>query len=380
MTRRAHQRLSWRLERALLALLICAPLPFAYAQQTGEAVRIQGTISEDVYAAGATVDVHARVHGDVIVAGGRVTVSDHVTGDVMAAGGAVAVRGDVDDDVRLAGGDVSVEGAVGGDAIAAGGNVTLGSGASVKGRAWLAGARVEVAGTVGKELRATGERIIVSGRVNGDVSLSAGTVQILDGAVIAGHLHYRSPRQAAIASGVQILGGVDYVPVKHPAGTVLAWALGAGVIAVIGLLLTGGALYLLFPEFTYTTIATIRAEPWKCLGLGLAVFAATPVLAGALSFTLVAWLPALVLGALYLLLLLTGFLTGVFYVGDLVAARGGGASKARRLWWYALALVVVVLLGLLPIAGPLLVFVLMLLGIGALDLGVYRAYSKHRNA
>ena len=61
-------------------------------------------------------------------------------------------------------------------------------------------------------------------------------------------------------------------------------------------------------------VATIRSEPFKTLGLGLAVFAATPVVIGLLFMTMIGWLPAVVIGALYLIILLAGFLTGAFYI------------------------------------------------------------------
>ena len=50
-------------------------------------MRIQGVITEDVYAVRGTVDVLATIEGDVVVAGGRVTVGERTGGDAMAAGG-----------------------------------------------------------------------------------------------------------------------------------------------------------------------------------------------------------------------------------------------------------------------------------------------------
>jgi hypothetical protein len=87
-------------------------------------------------------------------------------------------------------------------------------------------------------------------------------------------------------------------------------------------------------------------------------------------------MPAIVIGALYLILLLAGFLTGVFWVGDLGwRLRGRGEiSKPGRLWSFVVALILIALLGLVPLLGALLLFALMLLGVGALKLGLYRVY------
>jgi hypothetical protein len=360
----------------LLFVLLCAAPPSPFAQEVGEAVRIQDPVAEDIYAAGGTVDVLARVDGDVVVAGGRVVVGESVTGDVMAAGGSVSVLADIGDDARLAGGDVSLGGSVGDDAIAAGGNVTLTPNGSVTGRAWFSGGRIDVAGAVGRELKAAGGRIVISGRVRGDVELRGGSIAILDGAIIDGDLVYSSPREAEIASGAKIRGTVRHEPVERPVMRIVAALAGAGVVVLLGLVVTGGAMFLTFPRFIATAVTTIRAEPWKCLGLGLAVFAATPVVIGVLFVTVIGWLAALVIGALYLILLLVGFLTAAFFVGDLGWRRlkRSEMSRAGRLWTFVVALIATMLLGLVPLVGALLLFVLLLLGTGALKLGLYRVY------
>jgi cytoskeletal protein CcmA (bactofilin family) len=360
----------------LVFVLLYTVLSPLFAQEVGEAVLIRDPMADDVYAAGGTVDVLAPVEGDVVVAGGRVFVGESVTGDVMAVGGEVSVGAVIGDDARLAGGDIRLSGSVGDDAMAAGGNVTLTPSGSVRGRAWFSGGRIDVAGAIGRDLKAAGGRILLSGRVRGDVELRGGTIRILDGAIIDGDLVYRSPREAEIASGAEIRGTVRYEPVERPVMGLVAAVVGVGIVFLLGLMVTGSAMFLMFPRFIAAAVTTLRAEPWKCLGLGLAVFAATPVVIGMLFVTVIGWLPALVIGALYPILLLAGFLTAAFYVGDLGWRRlkRGEASTAGRLWSFVVAMILMTLIGLVPLLGALLLFVLMLLGTGGLKLGLYRNY------
>jgi hypothetical protein len=334
-------------------------------------------VVEDIYAAGGAVDVLATVESDVVVAGGRVTVGEQVSGDVMAAGGTVSVHARIGDDVRLAGGDITLSGSVGDDAIVAGGNVTLTPDGSVNGRAWFSGGRIDVAGTVRKELKAAGGLIELSGQVNGDVELTGHKIIILDSAIIDGDLVYRSPQEADIASGAQIRGDVSHEPIERPIAPFVAKLVGVGILFLLSLIVTGIAIFLIFPRFIGKAMNTIRAEPWKCLGLGLAMFAATPVVIGVLFLTVIGWLPAIVTGALYLTLLLAGFLTGAFYIGDLGwrMLKRNEISKAGRLWSFVVALIALTLLGLVPLLGALLLFVLMLLGVGVLTLGLSRDYA-----
>ena len=189
------------------------------------------------------------------------------------------------------------------------------------------------AGISGKELNAAGGRIVLSGTVNGDVEVAGRSIEILAGAVIDGDLIYRSPEQAAIASEARIGGTVSYEEVERHATPVVAWAVGIGIVVLLSLIITGIAMFLLFPQFIGSALSSIRAEPWKCLALGLAVFAATPVLVSVLFSTVIGWLPAIVVAVLYLLLLLAGFLTSAFYLGDVGAGllKSGKRSKSRWL-------------------------------------------------
>ena len=237
-----------------------------------------------------------------------------------------------------------------------------------------------MAGEIGRELKAAGGRIVLSGRVHGDVDLRGRSISILDGAVIDGNLAYRSPREAEISEGATIHGSINHEPAAPYAGAIVAAAAGAGFLFLLSLLVSGIALFLLFPGIITMAVTTIRTETWKCLGLGLALFAATPLAIGLLFMTVVGWLPALVTGALYLLLLLAGFLTGTFHVGGLVAGlhKRGELSHARWLWAFVIVLPVLLLLGLVPLLGQLLVFALTLLGTGAMTLGMYRRYTGAR--
>ena len=347
------------------------------AREAGESVRIQGTVTEDVYAAGGTVDVLATVEGDLVVAGGRIDIGETVSADVMAAGGSVDVHATVGDDVRLAGGEVRLSGSVADDAIVAGGNVELLSDSKVGGRAWLSGGRIEVAGVIGRELKAKGGEVVLSGRVKGNVHIEGQEIRILDSAIIDGDLNYSGPQEAEIAEGAQIHGSINYEPVERSTGAIVTALVGMLFLGLLSLILTGILWYLSFPRFIGGAVTNIRAEPWKCLGLGLALFAATPVVISMLFVTLIGWLPALVIGALYLLLLLSGFLTSAFYVGDrLLSLRGPSEpTHTSRLGAFAIAVLLISLLGLIPVFGNLLLFVLMLLGVGTITLGLHRAYD-----
>lgn len=365
----------------LVALLpITLPAAAIGGQELGEAVIEQGSIERDVYVAGATVDVLARVEGDVVAAGGQVTVDERVSGDVLVAGGNVALRAQVGDDVRAAGGNVTLSGAIADEAVVAAGRVLIAPAATVGGRARLGGGTIHVAGRIEQGLKAAGNRIVISGHVAGNAELYAEEIEVQPGATIGGDLIYRSGAEARIADDAKIGGSVVRQSVG-PGDELREGVETAGRIARIGLYLslivTGIVLFLLFPWGAVGAARTINDAPWVSLGLGFAVLVATPFLVMLLFASLFGVWLALTLLALYLVLLLLGFLTGVLYIGDWGLRLAGRAAVPAKGWYViaiVLALVVLWAVRLVPVLGTLAIFALLLFGLGALTLYLWRRY------
>lgn len=367
----------FRLLLRVLCLLCVAVPPLAHGQQWGEIVSLRGPIKEDLYLAGGQVEVSGRVDGDVSAAGGRITIDDSVTGDVAVFGGTVHLRARVQDDARLTAGEVTVSGQVGDDLLAAGGNVTLSPETRIGGRAWLAGGRVEVGGRIGKGLKAAGGEIVIAGEILGDAELLGETIVIHPGTIIHGQLRYHSPNEAKIDPGARILGSVVAAPLD--ARPPRAGHTGGRVFMVLSLLVCAALLYLLFPAFSLATARGVRAVPWANLGLGFAVLAAGPLVVLLLLVSLLGlWLGLIVL-ALYLTLLLLGYLTGVLFIADWglqLARRADDHGRWSMIGAIAAALIVLTLLRLVPVVGALASFALMLLGLGALTRALWRRYTS----
>lgn len=349
------------------------------AQEAGDTIIKQGTIKEDLYLAGGTVDVLANVEGDVIVAGGQVTVENNVSGDVMAAGGNVVIRARVGDDVRVAGGNVTISGAVADGLLAAGAQVLITPTATVGGRAWIGGNSVTVAGKIAKELKVAATHVVITGEVAGDAKLFADTIDIQPGAIIRGNLTYYGREEARISKDAKILGTVtrqrlseDEMGARAGIGARLA----RGVF-YIGLILAGIVLYLLFPIASVGAAHTIGDSPWKSLGLGLAFLAATPLVIALLFATLFGVWLALIALVLYFLLLFVGFLTGVVALGELGLGLFGKPPETISGWRVlaiVVAFVILWVIRFIPVLGSVVVFALMIFGLGALVLYLSRRY------
>ncbi|MCC6301656.1 MAG: polymer-forming cytoskeletal protein [Gammaproteobacteria bacterium] len=362
-----------RLSPLLFALLL--PLAAAYADDRRTVMA--GDFDDDIYLAGEDVTVNARVDGDVIAAGGHVLIENSVDGDVAAAGGQVVVDAQVGDDVRAAGGRVSLNSRILGDAIAAGGHVSLAKTALVGGRAWLAGGTVEVEGGVAGELRAAGGEVILAGTVDGDARVYAKSLKVLPGARITGRLDYYGPTGASIAPEAMI-GAFAHHPLGDSASPDEGDGRSFALMFYFILGITGIVLYLIFPRFALGAMRTLGTRPGASLMLGLAALFALPPIALLLMMTLVGFLMGLLLLGFYTLLLLAGFLTGMLFVGDRLLRllrHGEDVPYSKRLLSLIAALLILWLIGFVPIAGALTVFLLLAFGMGAALLRMWGNYK-----
>jgi cytoskeletal protein CcmA (bactofilin family) len=367
----------WSDARLSVFFLICLLVPApAAAQQAGASVVVRGPVHDNLYAAGGEVDVRAEADADVVAAGGRMVIDGVVGRDVLAGGGDVTIRGRVGDDVRVAGGMVTVVAPIAGELLAAGGRIRLAPETVVAGRVWLAGGDVEVRGRIGKALRVAGGRIRLDGQVDGDVDLVGGEVKIGSGARISGRLTYRSRRQAQIDPGAQITGGITYIEPKLARAVGRTASIVVTVAGLLWLMVTGAILLLLFPGVFARSARTIATNPWKSLGLGLAVLVVTPVVVMVLFFTVFGMALALIALAAYAVALLIGFLVAAVFLGDVGGLlRRRQPSAGGQILRLLGALIVLALARWIPVVGGFIVLLALLFGLGALALESHRAYA-----
>jgi len=111
--------------------------------------------------------------------------------------------------------------------------------------------------------------------------------------------------------------------------------------------------------------------------VGLVVLVVTPVAIALLLVTMIGIPLALVLLALYLLEVPLGYLAGAATIADAVAMRvpALAAASGRRALALAIALLVLFLVKRVPYLGPVVVFIVLIAGMGGILLAVRQRYS-----
>jgi cytoskeletal protein CcmA (bactofilin family) len=360
------------------------------APQTSPAA--SSPVNRNVYAAGAHVRPAASVDGDYVAAGARIIVDQPVKGDATLAGASVDVRSPVSDDVRAAAGDLSIDSTIGGELFATGGNITLGKVASVARGARLYGGNVTIDGTVDGPLRVGAQRVVINGEVRGDARLAAAQIELGPTARITGALTYAAGAELKKPEGATIGGPVTreertFEQGGSRAGRERHSPMGGGpfwvgsIVMFLALLACAAVFLLVFPVFAIRASETVEDSPWLSLAMGFGSIFAVPMLAALLFITLVGIPLGVAVIALYPVLLLTGYVVGVFFVARLLQEamhKETPASFARTVAFFALALLLVMLIGWIPFLGGLAIAAITVAGIGACVIELYRRRQATR--
>ncbi len=400
-----------RLVGTLCAALI-AVCGAAHASSDDEKMAVGAIVTVDgapgeLFAAGAEVTIRGDIGGDLAAFGATVTVESDIGGDVVAAGAKVDFSGAVAGDGAFFGADISISGLVAGDAAAGGSDVNIESGARIAGDAAFGGAsvRIEQGVDIGGELAAGGAdvkmlghvgddvvigaaRAVIDGVIEGDADVTAEEVIIGPLARIEGTLTVAGPKEPTIDPNAIILGDVNYEVLTEAdvrkrikemedefdgdfdidlpnASPILR-----GVFAV-ATLLTGVALGLLFPAWFGGAASAAKAQPLITLGLGLLFVLFMPIAVIVSAITIIGFPFAMVLLALYFVLLATAGVGAGYGLGALIAGRFFEAEASP--WLFVIGFVIVCGVGFIPVAGWALATLGWVFGMGVTARGAMAA-------
>ena len=167
-------------------------------------------------------------------------------------------------------------------------------------------------------------------------------------------------------------------------GTGTGWAgsVAGAVFSFVALLAVAALLLLVFTGFSRRAASTMLTMPWRALAAGVAVFVGTPMLAVLLCVTLIGIPLGIALMMLFPLMLLIGWIVGVFGLSQrlrrAVQKSAPSESSSAMMVFFALTLLLVMLIGSLPVVGSLLVAAIWLLGTGACALELYNQVRSGR--
>ena len=317
-------------------------------------------LGDDEIVSGSSAYIRDSIPGDLIVASGDVDFMAATGGDYLGVGGKQRIAGQIHGSLRAAGGSVDVWGTVDRNATIAGGKIGVDSPAVIGQNAYITGGSVQVDGTVRGGLAVSAGSITLNGVVGRDVETVGDELRIGPHAQIAGNLRYRVPAgKVHIDSAARITGTVTALPVG-PKWGLRRW------LWILGVLLAGAVVVMLFPGFMSETAGVVPRRPILAACVGVAVAILTPIIAAILAITFVGLPLALLVIAIYCVLLFMGDLPVAVWMGRrLLGARGSSTHYAVVLA-YLVGGVILLVVGLIPVIGNIVMIIAGVIGIGAI--------------
>jgi len=348
-----------------LALLL--PLAAGAAEfKTGNAVSLNETVRDNMYAVGGTANIAGTVEGDLYVAGGTVNLMGTVTGDVVVVGGTVIITGKVGQDLRMIGGNATVGGPIGGELVMAGGNISVLPGTTIGGGAYVAGGNINFGGSVKGNLVIAGDQIVLA-----------------EGLKVAGDFDYYSQKEMAIGAGVSIAGATNFhkqemkgqaAPVKKSVGAWFAFISFWALVSLAGAVIISCLLFYLWPQDSRDMIKSAFASPGKELVRGFVVLFIVPIAAIICLATLIGLPVGFFMIFFYIaLVILSAAATGLLWAAMLAKFIFKRKETELNWWLIILAVVVLAIIKLIPFIGWIIGFLTFLVGVGVLS---NKLYSK----
>lgn len=325
-------------------------------------------ITDDLYLSAGSVELLGTVSRDASIAAGDARIEGTVDGSVNLAAGQVDISGTVRGSVRVAGGSVEVTGNIGGDLVVAGGRVTIPSQAAIGGDLIVTGGSVDIRGSIAGDVHGSAMNLSIGGTVGGNIDVDTSRFEVASSARISGNVTYSSASSGSITSGANIAGTVereDQAPwggsddwLEQSSGTLLRalWALFAGVVIVA-----------IAPRVA-NAIARNGRSVLAAIGVGLLALIAVPIVAIALTVSLIGLPSGLILLTLFVIAL---YLTQVFAglaIGRFILPNGwNDGSRGFNLLAMTLGVIIIAATSFIPVpfASAVISAVVTLWGLGA---------------
>ena len=354
--------------------LAMPPAAAAMESRHADTVEIgQGeTIKGDIFIMSHHARIDGTVEGDVFIFAQDASVSGHVNGDVIAFVQSLRVSGQVNGNIRAFVNNLTLSGNVSRNVLIFAEVMNLDAAGKIDGSLTSFLQNLNLDGRLGRDLLSFGESAHIAGTVGGGIRAKADRLSIRSTAKIDGPIHFEGNNPPEVSPEAKLASPVDYHKLEHKKkyeeGRYYIWQ----VIWAAAFVLFGLVLFQLMPAFSQE--AVVNAERYGAsFGLGVLVFFAVPIAAIVACVTVVGLFIGisacfLWYASLYYAQIVVGALVGQWIMG-----------RTREIWpligRMAVGVVLVRLATTIPHVGGWVKFGVILWGVGAISLALYKRFQ-----
>lgn len=356
------------------AVLALPPAALASETRKGESARVGSdeTIKGDIFLFGDRVKVDGTVEGDVFLFGHDAAVSGHVQGDVFGFAQTLQVDGKVDGNIRAFTNTLTIRGTVAKNVLTFDERVNLESAGKIGGSLTIFVENLSLEGSLGRDLLVFGKHVTISGKVGRGIREKGSELTITGSAEVGGPILYEGDAPAEVSPSAKLASPVEFKKLEHKREYREAHYYIWQVIWAAAGILFGLVLFALMPKFSQEAVKYAE-EYGAAAGLGVLVLFGVPIAACIACVTVVGMfigISALFLwvASLYFSQIVVGAVVGQWLMG-----------RTNELWpligRMAVGLIIVRLFTVIPHVGGWVKFAVILWGVGAISLALYRRFQ-----
>ena len=329
------------------------------------------TINDDLIIAGNTIKSSAIIKGDFFSASYRLVQNGIVEGSVIAFAKDVDISGQVNGSVSGFGQNINVNGKVNRNLIGFFSALNIKPDADIGGDVTAFGGELTLDGKIGKGLRGSVGTLIISGIVNGDVSVKADKIILMPTAKILGDFKYKSQKQAKIESGASVSGQTFWTKEeakkeKKPKDIFTLKSIITEILFLLALMITGMVLTLIFKKRAYQAKRAVTASFLKSLGWGFVFMVCIPIAIIILIVTILGIPIAIISLFAYAVLLYIAKIPVATALGERIIKTFGKQGETSLIPSMLLGLIVLTILLNIPYLEWLIYFIVLFTGFGAI--------------
>ena len=355
----------------LFFLLASLDYSFGTEFKKGENIFVSESqrIDDDLNTVANNIRIKGTVTGDLNCASQFLIQDGIVEGNINAACRNLDVSGRVDRSVRAFCQNNNISGEIKRNLVNFSSSLNIRPGAKIGGDVTAFCGDLSMDGQIGKGLRCGAGTVVISGTVNGDVSLSADKITLMPTAKILGDFKYKSKKEAKIENGAQISGETKWTKVlakgKKKKGFFTAKNLVIKILFLAASVVCGFFLLLITKKFVRGAKEAIEKSFLKSLGLGFICLICIPIAIVILLITIIG-IPVAVISLFAYLIL---FYIAKIFVGITLGGKiltGFKKDKEAPLGWsLVIGLIIIYILTSLPYIGWIVYLVAVFIGFGA---------------
>lgn len=358
---------------AILLILFNFNSSFGTQFKAGENFLFPDTliIDDDLIIAGNTIKSDATIMGDLISGSNRLVQNGIVVGSITAGAKDIDILGQVNGSVRGFAQNINVNGKINRNLIGFCAALNIKPEADIGGDVSVFCGELTLDGKVGKGLRGAIGTLVISGTVNGDVSVDADKITLMPTAKILGDFKYKCKKQAKIESGAQVGGQTLWTKKekkeeRKAKGIFTAKSLVTEILFLLALMITGIVLTLIFKKNAYQAKRAVTASFLRSLGWGFVFMVCIPIAIIILIVTILGIPIAVISLFAYAVLIYIAKIPVATALGGRIIKAFGKQGEPSLIWSMLLGLFILTILLNIPYLEWLIYFVVLFTGFGAI--------------